>query len=137
VRLEETGGSVDVGALPVLQADPLQMRRLFQNLISNSLKFHRNDLPPSIRIVSEAATEGAYTIRVEDNGIGFEPGQEERIFKVFHRLHGRGEYEGAGIGLAVCRRIAERHGGELRAEGRPGEGAVFILNLPARQKGGS
>lgn len=138
VAVEQCGAAVRVDPLPVIEADPSQMRQLFQNLIGNSLKFRRDDVSPEIRITAEirdAADESTpmCVITVEDNGIGFEPGFAEKIFTVFQRLHGRGQYEGSGIGLAVARRVAERHSGSIRAVGRPGAGATFVVTLPLSQ----
>jgi signal transduction histidine kinase len=119
------------------------MRQLFQNLIGNALKFHKpgehphvlvqGGSPPS-RVPAGAGPYAAWChITVQDNGIGFEQKHVERIFGVFQRLHLRREYGGSGIGLAVCRRIVERHGGTITAEGRPGQGAVFTVRLPTEQ----
>ena len=129
-RIHQTGGQVTVGPMPVIDADPLQMRQLLQNLVGNGLKFHRPDVPPAVQIHGEIA-DGRCHISVSDNGIGFEEKHAERIFTMFERLHARAKYEGTGIGLAICRKIAERHGGEIRAHGSPGEGATFIVTLPA------
>lgn len=132
VRIEETGATVEIGNLPTVDADALQMRQLFQNLIGNALKFHKKDVPPVVKL--EAAREGKmYEIKVIDNGIGFEEKYSDRIFTIFQRLHGRSAYEGTGIGLAVCRKIVERHGGNITARSTPGEGATFILTLPVKQ----
>jgi signal transduction histidine kinase len=122
VRLEQTQGKVEVSPLPTVNADPLQMRQVFQNLIGNALKFKKPDTPPIVKIYSEGQT-----IIIEDNGIGFEQHYAERIFEVFQRLHGRGEYEGTGIGLSIVRKILERHGGSITAQSRPGNGAKFTL----------
>jgi PAS domain S-box-containing protein len=138
LRLESTGGRVEAGPLPVLRADPVQMRQLLQNLVGNGLKYSRAGVAPLVRVSSAPAATGvlasalgpAWELRVADNGIGFEQRHAEAIFGVFHRLHGRDEYGGAGVGLAICRRIVERHGGLIRAEGRVGEGAVFVVVLP-------
>lgn len=139
-RLVQTGGQVVVGELPFIEADPLQMRQLFQNLIGNSLKFHRQDAPPLVTITGSVIMDrrGAggrelCHLSVLDNGIGFDQKYNDRIFEVFQRLHGRSEYEGTGIGLAICRKIAERHGGSITARSTPGEGAEFIVQLPVRQ----
>ncbi len=132
VRVEETDATVEIGDLPTLDADALQMRQLFQNLISNALKFHKKDVPPVVKL--EAAKQGKmYEIKVIDNGIGFEEKYSDRIFTIFQRLHGRSAYEGTGIGLAVCRKIVERHGGTITARSIPEEGATFILTLPVKQ----
>ncbi|MGQ9732042.1 MAG: CHASE domain-containing protein [Candidatus Zipacnadales bacterium] len=140
-RIEELNGRVEIGELPTIEADPLQMRQLLQNLIGNGLKFHREGLPPVVTISAQAVNEVGEVVEwrapnalcrleVSDNGIGFEPQYAERIFGVFQRLHGRGEYEGTGIGLAVCRKIVERHGGTISAHSMPNEGATFIVTLP-------
>jgi PAS domain S-box-containing protein len=153
VKLESVKGKVEAENLPVLEADPTQMRQLLQNLIGNALKFHRPGVPPMVKLYSRPFTpetmaadqisaSGAFRpeqgreyvqIVVEDNGIGFDNKYAERIFGVFQRLHGRDEYEGSGVGLAICRKIARRHHGEITAIGRPGEGAAFILTLPLTQ----
>ena len=132
--ITEAGATIEVGALPAIQADPLQMRQLAQNLVSNAVKFRRDGVPPVVRVDGEVA-DGKVRIAVADNGIGFDERYSMRIFRVFERLHGRGEYPGTGIGLALCRKIAERHGGGIVAEGRPGEGATFTVTLPVRQHG--
>ena len=131
VRIGETGGRVDVGPLPTLEADATLMRQLFQNLIGNALKYHRAGVAPVVTVRAEAAPEGVRIV-VADNGIGFDAAHAERIFAPFTRLHGRGAYEGTGIGLAIVRRIAERYGGAAVAEGTPGEGATFTVTLPLR-----
>jgi signal transduction histidine kinase len=135
-RLEQTGGRVEIGPLPTVPGDPLQMRQLLQNLIGNALKFKKPDTPPVVRIDGETLEDPIsktpmYRIRVQDNGIGFEPQYAERIFGLFQRLHGREAYEGTGMGLAICRRIVERHGGTIAAESTPGEGATFLVTLPS------
>jgi signal transduction histidine kinase len=142
VRLEHVGGRVVVETLPTINADPLQMRQLLQNLLGNTLKFHRPETPPVVTISSDSlptpATDGVAPtapprwsqLVVADNGIGFDEKYLDRIFAPFQRLHGRSEYEGTGIGLAVCRKIAERHGGSLTAHSTPGQGATFIVTLP-------
>jgi signal transduction histidine kinase len=139
--IQSTGGRVEIGQLPVIDADPLQMRQLFQNLIANALKFHRDRFDPVVIIKSEPSTDRAHNgdgtpdrqmarITVEDNGIGFDEKYLDRIFTPFQRLHGRGQYEGTGIGLAVCRKIVERHGGSLTATSVPGKGSTFIATVP-------
>jgi PAS domain S-box-containing protein len=129
-RLHETGGRIELGALPAIDADPLQMRQLLQNLAGNALKFHRDGVPPVVEIRGELH-DGVCRLTVSDNGIGFDPKYAERIFTMFERLHARTKYEGTGIGLAICRKIAERHGGSIAAYGRPGEGAELVVTLPA------
>jgi signal transduction histidine kinase len=135
VRVQQSGGSVELDELPTVEADALQMRQLFQNLIGNALKFHGPEKPPVVRVHAEPATNNHCEISVEDNGIGFDEKYLDRIFTPFQRLHPRGEYEGTGMGLAVCRRIVERHGGEITARSAPGQGSKFIITLPINQQG--
>ena len=142
--VEKTKGTVEIGELATIDADPTQMRQLFQNLIGNALKFHRADVPPQVKISGQIvsgddrpaiANQGTfYRLTVQDNGIGFDNKNAEKIFKVFQRLHGRSEYDGTGIGLAVCRRIAERHGGTITAQSTPNEGAAFTVYLPVKHQ---
>jgi light-regulated signal transduction histidine kinase (bacteriophytochrome) len=139
-RIHETRAVIRFDPLPAVEADPVQMRQLFQNLMGNALKFRKPDVTPQIHVRAETAREeadgpagGRYRIFVQDNGIGFDEKYLDRIFNVFQRLHGRGEYEGTGIGLAVCRKIAERHGGTITATSRPGEGSTFAVTLPLKQ----
>lgn len=130
-RIWETGGRVELSDLPTVQADPTQMRQLLQNLIGNGLKFHRDGVPPVVRVSSDGVPrDGMVAVEFADNGIGFEAEYGERIFRVFERLHPRDVYAGTGIGLALCRKIAERHGGGVTAESRPGEGSTFTVRLP-------
>jgi light-regulated signal transduction histidine kinase (bacteriophytochrome) len=129
VYVEALGANLEIGPLPGLEADPLQMRQLLQNLMANALKFHRPDVAPRVRVEGDQRA-GAAVITVSDNGIGFEDRHRERIFRVFERLHGRTSYDGTGIGLALCRRIVERHGGTISARGVAGEGATFTIVLP-------
>jgi light-regulated signal transduction histidine kinase (bacteriophytochrome) len=131
-RVDRTGGQVIIECLPKVEADPLQMRQLFQNLIANALKFHREGVPPLVTISGEAL-HGTAEIRVADNGIGFEMEYAERMFRLFERLHGRMQYEGTGIGLPIVQKIVERHGGSIRAESAPGAGATFVVRLPIHQ----
>lgn len=135
VRTQQSGGQVEMGELPVLEADPLQMRQLLQNLIGNALKFYRPEHPPVVRVTAETVDDGLCQISVADNGIGFDEKYLDRIFTPFQRLHGRNEYEGTGMGLAVCRRIAERHGGAITAQSIPGQGTTFLVTLPLKQNG--
>jgi len=132
VRLHDVGGAIYIGELPTIDADPLQMRQLLQNLAGNALKFHRPGVAPLVRI-DAAISDSRCRLTVEDNGIGFEEKYAERIFQMFERLHGRGAYEGTGIGLAICRRIAERHGGTIEARSKAGEGSTFTVTLPLKQ----
>ena len=131
-RIEQTGAEVDVGDLPAVDADPSQVRQLFQNLVGNALKFHRPGVPPVVTVRAEPLPDDAgYRFTVADNGIGFEPKYTARIFQVFQRLHGREEYEGTGVGLAICKKIVERHGGTVTATSEPGRGSTFVVTLPA------
>jgi len=135
-RIEQFGASVEVGSLPVILGDRMQMHQLLQNLIGNGLKFHKPGEKPVVKVHSELVNHplgpAEICIVVEDNGIGFDEKYLDRIFQVFQRLHGRNEYEGTGIGLAICRKIVERHGGSLTAKSTPGMGAKFIATLPSR-----
>jgi signal transduction histidine kinase len=140
-RIEQTGGRVEVDPLPTVEADPLQMRQLIQNLIGNGLKFQKPDEPPSVHVTGEIrrdeTTDAGATeyclLSVRDDGIGFDERYLDRIFTVFQRLHSRSEYAGTGVGLAICRKIVERHGGTITARSTPGEGAEFIVRLPLKQ----
>lgn len=135
VRLEQSLGKVKWRDLPMLEAEPNQMLQLFQNLIGNALKFSKTNVPPVVTV--EGKIEGANCqISVSDNGIGFDEKYLDRIFTVFQRLHGRHEFEGTGIGLAICRKIIERHGGAITAKSQEGEGSTFIVTLPLKQKTG-
>ncbi len=134
IRIEKTGAAVEVGDLPPVQADPTQMHQLFQNLICNALKFHRNGTGPAVRVSSAPSTDHTVRISVKDNGIGFDVRYLDRIFAPFHRLHGRSSpYDGTGMGLAICKKIVERHGGTITATSKPGEGSEFVVTLPAEQ----
>jgi signal transduction histidine kinase len=128
-QVERTGAVVHVGTLPTINADALQMRQLLQNLVSNGLKFNREGVQPEVSIIAVEA-DGQLRLSVRDNGIGFDPQYSLRIFRVFERLHGRTEYPGTGIGLALCRKIAERHGGTIVAESEVGVGSTFTVTLP-------
>jgi len=137
-QINGTGAVLEIGDLPVVVADPSQMHSLFQNLVSNALKFHKVDRPPLVRIfesedLTGSRSNGMAHITVEDNGIGFEPEYGERIFRIFERLNGRADYSGTGIGLAVCKRIVSRHDGTITAVGKPGEGAVFTVSIPTHR----
>lgn len=136
ISIQQTGATIEIGELPVIDADPLQMRQLLQNLIGNALKFHQKEIQPIVKIYSQLLYDPEHVsgeqcqIIVEDNGIGFNEKYLDRIFNVFQRLHGRSEYDGTGIGLAICRKIVERHQGSITARSEPGQGAKFIVTLP-------
>lgn len=135
-RLKSTQGTVDIQSLPIVCADSTHMRQLFQNLIGNALKFHRPDVPPHVKVYTKPLKPNAkmQTVCFEDNGIGFEEKYLDRIFSVFQRLHAKDEYEGTGIGLAVCRKIAERYGGTITAESKKGVGSTFSFSIPIAGK---
>jgi signal transduction histidine kinase len=148
-RLHQTNGHVEIGPLPALDADLIQMRQLLQNLIGNALKFHKPGEPPVVHVEGEVLPEPSILsaangvpsgpvcrLVVRDNGIGFDEKYLDRIFNVFQRLHGRGEYEGTGMGLAICRKIVERHRGRITAQSSPGRGATFLVTLPVSQPRG-
>ncbi|MFL5345564.1 MAG: sensor histidine kinase [Hyalangium sp.] len=131
VAIEQSGARITVGELPALEADPTQMRQLVQNLLSNALKFRREGVKPLISI--EASVDpGArrLELRLQDNGIGFDESYREQIFTLFQRLHSSEKYEGSGLGLALCRKIVERHGGTIEARSSPGSGTTFTVTLP-------
>ncbi len=159
-RIQSTGTKIEVQELPEVEGVPPQLQQLFQNLISNAIKFQREGTHPVIRISADIVNAGALNqdekawirqylvdmsrtdfeatsfccIKVSDNGIGFDQQYADKIFQIFQRLHGRSAYEGTGIGLAICRRIMENHHGLISAQGKPGEGATFTLLLPVSQK---
>ncbi|MBW3581764.1 MAG: PAS domain S-box protein [Euryarchaeota archaeon] len=130
-RIIDAKAEIEVGPLPVVMADEGQLERLFQNLFSNALKYRRPDVPVRISVRAVPIDEGTYRLELADNGIGIAPEHHERVFDIFHRLHGRGEFEGTGIGLAVCKKIVERHGGRIWVESVPGEGTTVHFTLKA------
>jgi len=130
--IADAGARVEIGELPVIDADSLEMRQLLQNLIGNAIKYRRSGETPVITLEAERAAGPVCSIRVRDNGIGFKQEYAEKVFKMFERLHNRAQYGGSGIGLAVCRRIAERHGGSIAATSTIGEGSTFTVDLPVR-----
>jgi len=139
VRMEQTQGVVEVEPLPEVDADAMQMRQLFQNLIGNALKFRKPEVPPVIRVSCtrhNGSLPPRFELVVTDNGIGFEQKYADRIFVIFQRLHGRGAYEGTGIGLAICKKIVERHGGSIQATSALGCGASFTISLPVKHTQG-
>ena len=147
IRIEQLGARIEAGPLPVVLGDRIQLAQLLQNLIGNGLKFHKPGETPLVKIWSEAPDDKAAQatapldqtskdpqqfcrIFVKDNGIGFDERYLDRIFQVFQRLHGRSEYEGTGIGLAICRKIVDRHRGTITARSTTGQGSTFIITLP-------
>jgi len=140
LQIEETHAQVELAPLPTLEADPTQMYQLLQNLVSNALKYHLPDQPPHIRIAAPPAAAGEENgmrqFQVSDRGVGFDEKYLDRIFQPFQRLHRSTEFEGTGMGLAICRKIVERHGGTITAHSTPGQGATFTICLPARQNSG-
>jgi light-regulated signal transduction histidine kinase (bacteriophytochrome) len=130
--IDESGAVVTSDSLPQVVADPTQMSQLLQNLVGNAIKFRRRE-PPRIHVAAVRG-DGEWTFSVRDNGIGVPVEHRERIFQVFQRLHTRAEYPGTGIGLAVAKRIVERHGGRIWVESEPGEGSTFSFTLPVREE---
>ncbi|WP_247236615.1 response regulator [Telluribacter sp. SYSU D00476] len=145
LSIEEKQARIHCDEIPRVEAIPGQMRQLFQNLISNALKFSKSELPPVVRIWAEFITEKSLTasattdtgeylrIFVQDNGIGFNEMYLDKIFSIFQRLHSRTEYEGTGIGLAIVKKIIEKHNGLISARSKDGGGTTFIIVLPVRQ----
>jgi signal transduction histidine kinase len=133
VSIEESGALVRVGLMPTIEADPLQMRQLFQNLLGNALKFRRSDVTPELRVEAQVVDRHIAQLTVSDNGIGFDEQYATRIFRAFERLHGARAYPGTGIGLALCRKIVERHHGTITAASEIDHGATFTIHLPVTQ----
>jgi light-regulated signal transduction histidine kinase (bacteriophytochrome) len=127
-RISEVGAELIVGHLPIVRGESSQLAHVFQNLLSNSLKYRREDVAPKI-VISAKRSGQEWIVAVEDNGIGFEPEYSQRIFGLFKRLH-KDEFPGTGLGLAICQRIVGRYGGRMWAEGRAGRGATFYISLP-------
>ena len=139
VRIDGKKAKISIAELGTVEADPLQMRQLFQNLVSNALKYSACDVRPCIEVYPlpppvPPGRRAVCRVVVKDNGIGFDSCFQEQIFGMFQRLHGRDEYNGTGIGLAICKKIVERHGGSISARSSAGQGAEFIVVLPVRQK---
>jgi len=140
ISIKDKNAIIKTNNLPTIEADELQMRQLFQNIIGNALKFNKSDTSPNISITSRTyfttspngVNREQCEIRIKDNGIGFEQQYQDKIFEVFQRLHSSSEYSGTGVGLAICRRIAERHDGEISATSMPNQGATFIVTLPTK-----
>ncbi len=139
ILIEEKQAQVHLTPLPTVEGDQIQLSQLMQNLVGNALKFHKKDRSPVVHIFSpqkDAAStrNGFCEICVEDEGIGFEPKYKDRIFQPFQRLHGRDQYEGTGMGLAICRKIVDRHGGTIHVESTPQVGTKFTIRLPYKQR---
>jgi len=133
VVIAESGAAVTVGPLPTIEADASQMRQLLQNLIGNAIKFRRPDVPVVVSVLASATADGQCAITVADNGIGIKPEHRERIFRVFERLHNRAQFSGSGIGLAICRRIVERHGGSIGVTDASERGTSIRVIMPITQ----
>lgn len=131
--IESAGATVDIGPLPKTTGSAVQLRLLFQNLVANAVKFRREEVTPLISVRSEPLRSGGIRIAVADNGIGIPADRFEQIFSLFERLHNshNSRYPGTGIGLTLCRRIVENHKGVLEVESTPGEGSVFVVELPS------
>ncbi|MCS7305024.1 MAG: ATP-binding protein [Thermoguttaceae bacterium] len=129
--IDQTGAQITLDPLPEVTADATLLLELFQNLLSNAIKFHAKDRSPKVRIFCQQQDD-EWLFGVQDNGIGIDPDAIERIFLIFERLHPEEEYPGTGIGLAICKRIVERHGGRIWCQSKPGEGSTFYFTLPKR-----
>ena len=136
VLIDQTGAEITSDKLPVIEADPSQIHQLFQNLISNAVKFQKPDHKPVVKISCRSIKLKAKPyaeIRVQDNGIGIKKEYQDVVFGVFQRLHSQKDYEGTGIGLAICKRVVERHNGTISVESESGKGTAFIITLPFKQ----
>ena len=135
--LNKARGSVEISELPAVDADAALLRQLFQNVFSNSIKYRKESEPPTVKIYGKI-TDGTCQIMIEDNGIGFDECYSHKIFKPFERLHGKNTpYSGTGMGLAICKKIVNRHSGEITVKSIPGQGTTFIVTLPINQGKGS
>jgi PAS domain S-box-containing protein len=135
VSIRESGAEITAGSLPLIVADPVLLTQVFQNLIGNAIKFRGKDRPPRIRVAAENTAvnpKDGCVFSVRDDGIGIEPRHLDRIFGIFERLHSTDQYDGSGVGLAITRRILERHGGRIWVESKPGEGSTFRFLIPAQ-----
>jgi light-regulated signal transduction histidine kinase (bacteriophytochrome) len=126
--ITDAGAQIKVGKMPVITAYPTEMKQIFQNLVINAIKFRKKDVPPKIEISAEQQN-GDWKFMVRDNGIGIDAQHSDRIFVIFQRLHTRNEYEGSGIGLSNCKKIAELHKGKIWVESKPGEGSSFYFTV--------
>ncbi len=130
VAMEESGARITKDPLPMVMGDPVQLLQLFQNLIGNAIKYRKKEVTPEVQISAERK-KNQWLFGIHDNGIGIEPQYHDKIFVIFQRLHQREEYQGTGIGLAICQKIVENHGGMVWVESTPGEGSTFYFTLPA------
>jgi signal transduction histidine kinase len=145
LKIEETGTKIQVSLLPTVQAVRSEMEQVFANLLSNAIKFRRNSVTPEIRVTARKASRAEkskhslrsgvpyFVIEVSDNGIGFEEQYTEQIFQIFHRLHGKSEYPGSGIGLSICKKILDNHKGVIFAKSVPESGSTFTVIIPEKQ----
>ena len=134
VQIERTRGRVEVDTLPSIEGERFQMRQIFQNLISNGLKYHNDGVAPVIKVRYLGSKNHLEEISVEDNGKGFDEKHLDRIFRPFERLHGHSEYSGTGMGLAICKKIVMHHNGQITANSQVNQGSTFIVRLPAKQR---
>ena len=132
-QIRRTKADIQLVPLPSIEAEPVQIRQLFQNMIGNAIKFHRDNVPPIVKIYGSLIPGQQCELVFEDNGIGIGPDNYQKIFRIFERLHGIGKYEGSGVGLAICHKIVERHKGEIKVESKVGLGTKFIIRLPVHQ----
>jgi len=133
-RIAQSNAQLNIDHLPTLEADATQMWQLLQNLIGNALKYHRDGVPPVVMVTSRPLRDGFWEIMVQDNGIGIEPHQISRVFQPFERGNSGGLFEGSGMGLAICKKIVDRHGGSIHVASQPNEGTSFIITLPEQHK---
>jgi light-regulated signal transduction histidine kinase (bacteriophytochrome) len=129
LQIKETRGTIEVTSLPVIRANRTQMQQLFQNLISNSLKFSKEGTPPEVRLMYNS-TSNQHEIIIQDNGIGFDEKYALRIFKPFERLNGKSDFEGTGIGLSICEKIVQNHRGSIQARSQLNQGTTFVVVFP-------
>jgi len=134
LQIKNSNATIRVGTLPTLELNSIQFSKVLQNLISNAIKYHRQDVDPIVSLTSSyCKKERVWNIEISDNGIGIEEKYFERIFKPFERVHGRSTYEGTGIGLAICQKVAHQHNGRITVKSTLGEGSMFIVTLPEKQ----
>ena len=132
VLINKSEAKIQFSSLPTIEGNPSQIRQLFQSFLSNAIKFHEVGKPPKIEIKSRLNKQSGWEISIKDQGIGFNEKYKDRIFRPFERLHGRNEYEGTGMGLAICQKIAENHGGAISVKSQPGKGTCFSVIFPQK-----